>query len=84
MHKHIYVHIHIHTHIYTYICIYTHTYTHIHTYIHSYTYHIFIHSSVDGNLGSFPNLAIVDSAAMNIGGACIPLHQYFCILWVST
>ena len=33
-----------------------------------YMYHIFfIHSAVDGHLGSFHNLAIVDSSAINIG-----------------
>ena len=40
------------------VCVYTHTHTpHI----------FFIHSSVDGNLGCFHVLAMVNSAGMNIG-----------------
>ena len=30
-------------------------------------YHFFIHSSVDGHLGGFHDLAIVNTAAVNIG-----------------
>ena len=35
-------------------------------YIYVYIHHIFIHFSVDGHLGSFHIMAIVNSAAMNI------------------
>ena len=46
--------------IYIYICICVCVYIYI--------YHIFfIHSSVDGHLGSFHSLAIVDIAAVNTG-----------------
>ena len=43
-----------------------------------YIYHIFfIHSSVDGHLGCFNVLDVVNRATMNIRGACIALSYSF-------
>ena len=50
--------------------------THTHTYTH--TYRIFIQSSVDGQLGCFHVLTIVNSAAVNIG-----VHVSFQIMFFS-
>ena len=41
-------------------------------------HHIFIHSSVDGHLGCFPVLAIINSTAVNVG-----VHVSFSILVFS-
>ena len=41
----------------------------------------FIHSYVEGHLGSFHNLAIVHNAAVNAGG---PSLHYACIFGVNT
>ena len=40
-------------------------YTHVYVYTRTHTLHIFIHSSVDGQLGGFHVLAIISNAAIN-------------------
>ena len=54
--------------IYVCVCIYIYICVYIYIYIYIYIHHIFfIHSSVDGHLGCSLVLAIVNSAAVNIG-----------------
>ena len=42
-------------------------------------YYIFIHSPVDGRLGCFQVLAVVNTSVVNAGGVCISLNYGF--LW---
>ena len=60
IHMHIYMHIYIH--VYMHIYIYTHT--HVYTYV-IYTHHSFyINSSMDGHLGCFHILTVINNAAV--------------------
>ena len=56
---------HIYVCVCVYICMCVCEYIYIHT--HTYTQHRFIYSSVDEHLGCLHVLAIVNSAALNIG-----------------
>ena len=53
------------------VCVCMYIYIYIYIYIH----HIFMHSSIDGHLGSFHTLATVDSAAINMGGVHVSLQN---------
>ena len=46
-------------------------------------YILFIHSSVNGHVGSFHSVATVDIAAINIGEGA-PSDHYICIIEVNT
>ena len=50
--------------VYVCVCVYIYTYIYIYIYIKSHIF--FIHSSVNGHLGYFHALAILNNAAMNV------------------
>ena len=57
------------------MCVYVYIYTHTHIYVYTHTYIcyiFFIHLSVDGHLGCCHILAIVATAALNVG-----VHIFF-------
>ena len=69
-----------------YICMYLHIYMYIWVYMYvcMYIYHIFfVHSSIDGHLGFFHTLAIVDSATRNFGFMC-PFEIAYLYSWINT
>ena len=64
------------------ICMYVYTYKYTHT--HTHTISLFIFLAIDGHLGCFLILTIVNNAEMNIGGACVILNYCFCIHQINT
>ena len=46
------------------VCTHTHLHAHTHTHTHTHTHNFFIHLSIDGYLGCFPVLAIINNAVM--------------------